>query len=210
MHNGNATADALDPEPEMEQARPGTGRPRESKGSQVRAPSAAAARCLDLLGVPRNASFDAINTAYFTYIKRFPQNPTEEEEARLQEIKRAYDVLRRGYQPKVEKRRARAPIDRRIVALFGTLSLVVLTAGAVWLNWNSIRVKLIHYENGTVLALKGQSAPYGQITGYERVHHFATGNPSSAYLLRLQEDGNDVWVSERLVVNGMTPVTSAK
>lgn len=208
MHNGNAAADAFDPEPEMEEARPRDKRPRDLKPNRGQAPSAAAARYLEVLGVGKNASFDAINTAYFTYVKRFPQNPTEEEEARLQEIKRAYEFLRRGYQPKVEKQ-ARFQIDRRIVVPLAGLTLVSLLAGAVWLNWNTIRVKMIHYENGTVLSLKGQGTPFGQVIGYESSHRFEAGNPSGAYQLRLEQGGTDVWVGERLVVNGMTPLASS-
>jgi hypothetical protein len=204
MHTRNAGADAFDPEPEMEETRPGNVR-RDFKGLRGQAPSGASARYLEVLGVGRNASFDAINTAYFTYIKRFPENPTEEEEARLQEVKRAYDSLRRGYQPKVEKR-ARLQIDKRIVAPLAMLAVLALLGGAVALNWSTLRVKMVRYQSGTVLSLKGQPEPFGQVTGYESGHRFPTGNPSGAYLLRLQQGGDEVWVSERLVVNGMTPL----
>jgi hypothetical protein len=158
-----------------------------------------------VLGVARNASFDAINTAYFTYIKRFPENPTEEEEARLQEVKRAYDCLRRGYQPKVEKR-ARLQIDKRLIAPLAAVAVLALLVGAVALNWSTLRVKMVRYQSGTVLSLKGQGLPFGQVIGYESSHRFETGSPSGAYQLRLQEGGTEVWVGERLVVNGMTPV----
>ena len=209
MPNGNAAADAFDPEPETEESRPRDNRARDLKTNRGPISGAAAARYLELLGVGPNASFDAINTAYFTCVKRFPENPTEEEEARLQEIKRAYDHLRRGYQPKTRKQ-ARLQIDKRVVVPLTALTLVALLAGGVWLNWNTIRVKMVHYGGGTVLALKGQADPFGEITGYERSHQFPTGNPSAAYRLRLKQDGNEVWVSERLVVNGMTPVAPAK
>jgi hypothetical protein len=202
-------ADAFDPEPEMEETRPRDVRPRDLKAIRGQAPSGAASRHLEVLGVGRNASFDAINTAYFMYIKRFPENPTEEEEARLQEIKRAYDFLRRGYQPKVVKQ-ARFVMDKRVaMPLMGLLSLALL-AGLVAFNWKTIRLKMVHYQDGAVLSLKGQGTPFGQVIGYEPSHRFASGNPSGAYLLRLQEGGTEVWVGERLVVNGMTPVAPSK
>lgn len=205
MPNGNAAADAFDPEPEQEQARPRDNRPRDSRSVS----SGAAARCLELLGVGPNASFDAINTAYFMYIKRFPENPTEADEARLQEVKRAYDTLRRSYQPKAEKQ-ARLAIDKRVAFPLMGLASIALLAVLIGFNWKTIRLKVVHYGNGTVLSLKGQGTPFGQVIGYESLHHFDTGNPSGAYQLRLQQDGNDVWVGERLVVNGMTPITASK
>ena len=67
---------------------------------------------------------------------------------------------------------------------------------------------MVHYDNGTVVALKGRSEPYGRIVGFEPVHRFPAGNPSSAYEIRLEGRDTTVWVSERLVVNGMHPVRS--
>jgi hypothetical protein len=209
MPNGNAAADAFDPEPEQETTKPRENRARDGKASRGQVSTAATARSLQVLGVGANASFDAVNTAYFTFIKRFPENPTEQEEARLQDVKRAYDLLRRIYQPKVEKA-PRVQVDKRIAIPLMALTSLLLLGGLVAFNWKTIRLKMVHYQNGTVLSLKGQGTPFGQVIGYESSHRFDTGNPSGAYQLRLAQDGNDVWVGERLVVNGMTPIASAK
>jgi hypothetical protein len=209
MPNGTAAADAFDPEPEQEEARPRDHRPRDAKAGRGQASGAATARCLQVLGVAPNAALDAINTAYFTFIKRFPENPTEEDEARLQDVKRAYDMLRRTYQPKVEKP-PRVQVDKRVLIPLMALTSVALAGVLVAFNWKTIRLKMVHYESGTVLTLKGQGTPFGQVIGYESSHHFETGNPSGAYQLRLQEGGQDVWVGERLVVNGMMPVAASK
>jgi hypothetical protein len=162
-------------------------------------------RYLEVLGLGANASFDAINTAYYTCIKRFPENPTEEDEARLQEVKRAYDILKRNYQPKETKSFHLAFNKKATLPLLG-VAVVALLAGLVALNWNTLRLKMVHYNNGTVVALKGHSEPYGQIVGYESVHRFPAGNPSAAYEMKLDGREVTVWVSERLVVNGMQPL----
>jgi hypothetical protein len=181
-------------------AAPRVERPREAKPAAT-----GVGRYLEVLGVGSNASFDAINTAYYTAIKRFPENPTEEDEARLQEVKRAYDILKRNYQPKAE-RSLRFALDKKVALPLLGVAAVVLLAGLVALNWKTLRLKMVHYEQGTVVALKGHPEPYGQITGYESMHRFPAGNPSAAYEMKLDGRETTVWVSERLVVNGMLPL----
>jgi len=179
--------------------------PRDPRPRDPKPAASGVGRYLETLGLGPNATFDAINTAYFTCIKRFPQNPTEEDEARLQEVKRAYDILKRNYKPK-ETKSFHLAFDRRTsLPLLGVAAAVML-AVLVSMNWKTLRLKMIHYDNGTVVALKGHSEPYGQIVGYESVHRFPAGNPSAAYEMKL--DGRDmtVWVSERLAVNGMQPL----
>lgn len=166
-------------------------------------------RYLEVLGLGPNATFDAINTAYYTCIKRFPENPTEEDEARLQEVKRAYDILKRNYQPKGARTFSLSlslSLNRKTtLPLLGAVTLVLL-GGLVALNWKNLRLKMIHYDAGTVVALKGKPEPYGTITGYEAMHRFPAGNPSPAYELKLEGRDTSVWVGERLVVNGMQPL----
>jgi hypothetical protein len=178
---------------------------REDHPHEAKPAASGVGRYLEVLGLGPNASFDAINTAYYTCIKRFPENPTEEDEGRLQEVKRAYDILKRNYQPKKERSFHFAFNKKVALPLLGVAAVVML-AGLVALNWKSLRLKMIHYNNGTVVALKGHSEPYGQIVGYETMHRFPAGNPSAAYEMKL--DGRDmtVWVSERLAVNGMQPL----
>ncbi|HYV20839.1 MAG TPA: J domain-containing protein [Verrucomicrobiae bacterium] len=183
-------------------------RPSAAREERPVAPKPAAsgvARYLEVLGVGPNASFDAINTAYYTLIKRFPENPTEEDEARLQEVKRAYDILKRNYQPKEEKSFHFA-FDKKVALPLLAVTVVAMLAGLVALNWKNLRLKMVHYNAGTVVALKGHSEPYGQITGYEAMHRFPAGNPSAAYEMKLDGRETTVWVSERLVVNGMQPL----
>ncbi|HET8945795.1 MAG TPA: J domain-containing protein [Candidatus Polarisedimenticolia bacterium] len=186
---------------------PRSATPREEQPREAKPAATGVARYLEVLGVGPNASFDAINTAYYTLIKRFPQNPTEEDEARLQEVKRAYDILKRNYQPKEEKSFHFA-FDKRVALPLLGVTAVMMLAGLVALNWKNLRLKMIHYEQGTVVALKGHGEPYGRITGYESMHHFPAGNPSAAYEMKLDGRETTVWVSERLVVNGMQPLRS--
>jgi hypothetical protein len=186
-------------------AAPRSTAPREERTREAKPAATGVGRYLEVLGVGPNASFDAINTAYYTAIKRFPENPTVEDEARLQEVKRAYDILKRNYQPKRERSFHFAFNKKVAVPLLGAATVVML-AGLLALNWKSLRLKMVRYEKGTVVALKGHSEPYGQITGYEAVHRFPAGNPSGAYEMQLDGRETSVWVSERLVVNGMQPL----
>ena len=162
---------------------------------------------LETLGVKPGASPEDVNTAYYTLIKKFPQNPTEEEEERLQKVKYAYDFVRHAYAP-VKKKPLLALPDRRILApvLAGlaVIGIVVLVA----MNYGAIRLKMTHYENGDVLRFKNQSAPYGQVVGYEALHPFPSGYPSPAYSIRLADREETVWISRRLVVNGMVKASN--
>lgn len=162
---------------------------------------------LDILGLKPGASLEDVNTTYYTLIKRFPQNPTEEEEARLQKVKHAYDLLRRTYVPEVRKP-IRDLVNRRfLVPAIGTLAAVLLVV-LVAMNYGTIKMKMTRYEPGAVLRLKSQSVPFGQVVDFEARHRFPTGNPSPAYAIRLADKDETVWVSQRLVVTGMVPADS--
>src|SRR5262245_9243771 len=164
------------------------------------------ARYLDLLGLKPGATLDAVNIAYFTVVKRFPENPTEEDEARMQELKRAYDILRRAYIPPAKKSVLVLLDKRRLIPLLG-VTAIALAGVLVYLNWGTLRLKMTHYEPGAVLRLKSATVPFGTIVGYESAHHFPAGAPGAAYEVRLDGRTETVWVAERLIVNGMVPVT---
>ena len=100
----------------------------------------------------------------------------------------------------------RFAFDKKVALPLLGVTAVVLLAGLLALNWKSLRLKMIHYEKGTVVVLQGHPEPYGQITGYESMHRFPAGNPSAAYEMKLDGRETTVWVSERLVVNGMQPL----
>jgi hypothetical protein len=164
-------------------------------------------RYFETLGLKPGAPVDEISTTYYTLIKRFPENPTEEEEARLHEIRHAYDLLRRAYVPAEKKVLAELMHRRLLVPVLSVLTVLAIGV-LVAMNYSTIKLKMTHYENGAVLRLKNQSEPYGQIVGYEARHLFPEGNPSAAYSIRLAGQDETVWVSERLVVNGMVPASS--
>lgn len=164
-------------------------------------------RYFEVLGLRPGASLDEINTKYFTIVKQFPENPTEEDEARVQELKNAYNMLRRAYVP-VRKKEFKLALDRRVLIPALSAGSLVALAVLVALNWGAIKMKMTHYDNGAILRFKTQSAPYGQVVGFESTHRFPTGNPSAAYNIKLNGTETTVWVSERLVVNGMTPAAN--
>ena len=185
--------------------------PREPRPKEPKLAATGTGRYLEVLGLGPNTTFDAINTAYYTCIKRFPENPTEEDEARLQEVKRAYDILKRNYKPQTSRTFSLSlslSFNRKTTLPLLCAVTLALFGGLVALNWKNLRLKMIHYDKGTVVALKGKAEPYGTITGYESVHRFPAGNPSPAYELKLEGRDMTVWVSERLVVNGMQPLRS--
>jgi hypothetical protein len=163
-------------------------------------------RYLDLIGLRAGASLDEINTAYYTVVKRFPENPTEEDEARMQELRRAYEILRRAYVPPKQKSLT-ALLDRRL--MMPVLGMVVAASlgSVLYLNRGTIRLKLNHYEPGVVLRLNSAMNPFGTVVGYEAQHRFAAGAPGAAYEIRLDGRQETVWVSERIAVNGMTKMS---
>ena len=186
-------------------ARPAGVRPG-AAGPGARKPSAQhMQRYYEVLGLKSGATLDAINTAYYMLIKRLPQNPTEEDEVRLQEIKRAYEMLKRTH---VAARRkvGRVLFSRRLLIPVMSALTVVALAGLVAVNWGAIKLSMTHYEPGAVLRLKSQGQPYGEVTGFDPRHRWDVGNPSPAYSIRLEGTQDVVWVGERLVVNGMIPV----
>ena len=162
-------------------------------------------RYFDVLGLRSGAPLDAINTAYYMQVKRFPENPTEEDEARLQEIKRAYEMLKRAHVPP-RKKAIKIVLSKRLLIPFMSVLIVVALGALVAFNWGAIKLSMTHYEPGAVLRLKSQGQPYGEVIGFEPQHRWDTGNPSAAYSIRLQGSQDVVWVGERLVVNGMIPV----
>jgi hypothetical protein len=174
-----------------------------NKSSDNKAMSGHLNRYLEVLRLRPGATLDEVNTTYYTIIKKFPQNPTEEEEQRLQELKHAYDMLRRSYAPK--EKGIEVLLNKRL--LIPTLSVltVVLLVALVALNYGTIKLKLTHYNAGAVLRLKTENQPYGEVVGFEAQHAFPIGNPSAAYAIKLAGVQQTVWVSERLVVNGMAP-----
>ena len=194
-----------DPAEQVKPAARSAGRPV-AAGPGARKPSAHhMQRYYDVLGLKNGATLDAINTAYYMLIKRLPENPTEEDEARLQEIKRAYEMLKRTHVPR-QRKVVKALLSRRLLIPVMSALIVVSLAALVAVNWKAIKLGMTHYEPGAVLKLKGQGQPYGQVTGFDPRHRWDTGNPSPAYSIRLEGTQDVVWVGERLVVNGMIPV----
>jgi len=164
-------------------------------------------RCLATLGMKPGATLDEVNTTYYTLIRRFPDNPTEEEEARVAAIRHAYGLLRRAYVPP-QKKGLKAVLDRKILLPAMAVMTVLLMGAMVALNYHTLRLKLTHYNTGAVVRLKDKQEPFGQIVGFETRHQFPTGAPAAAYSIRLTGREETVWVSERLVVNAMVPAAS--
>ncbi len=162
---------------------------------------------LETLGVRPGASLEDVSTAYYTLIKKFPENPTEEEEERLKKVKYAYDFLRHAYAPPKKKPLRALATRRMLVPLLACLAAVGLLV-LVKMNYGAIKIRVTHYENGAVLRFSDQAAPYGEVVAFEARHQFPAGSPSPAYAIRLAGKDETVWISQRLVVTGMVPASS--
>lgn len=162
------------------------------------------ARYRELLRIGPAATLDEINTAYFTVLKRFPENPTEADEEHSRELRRAYDMVRRRYVPPKTKG-LKFVFDKRVMLPLLGVAVLALGGTFLWLNWKNVKMKMTHYEAGAVLRLKDGAAPFGTVTGYEASHKFPAGAPAPAYSIKLDGKEETVWVSERLVVLGMVP-----
>ncbi len=162
------------------------------------------ARYFAILGVRPGATKDEINTIYFALLEQFPENPTEEEEARLQDVKHAYSILQRNYRPVVK----RESVALKLRILVPVLGLTVLVLGGVFcaLNYQSIRLAVVKYQPGDVVRWNNQSEPYGKVLRYDPTHRFHTGEPSAAYEIRLNDKDETIWLSERIVIKAMVPM----
>jgi hypothetical protein len=157
------------------------------------------------LGVKAGASLEDVSTTYYTLIKKFPVNPTEEDEERLQKVKSAYDYLRHAHAP-ARRKPLGAAAKRRILVSVTILLTVASLAGLVVMNYTAIKQSMTHYDKGAVLRFKNQSEPFGEVVTFDSHHQFPTGNPSPAYGFRTTGSEETVWVGQRLVVTGMIPI----
>jgi hypothetical protein len=163
-------------------------------------------QCLEMLGVKPGTSLDEISIAYLNIIERLSKNPTEEEEQRLQEIKRAFELVRREYAPAKDASES-AGMNRRLLLPLGGALAIVLAGVLVVLNSGNLKVAMTRHEPGTVLQLPGRGEPYGEIVAYDDHHQFQAGPPSPAYEIRLTGRNETVWVGARTVVTAMAPVS---
>jgi hypothetical protein len=187
------------PQEGPEAFRVGTFRPG---GANVRGMTDRMSRCLATLGLRPGASLDEINTTYYTILKRFPENPTEDDETHLRGLRHAYDTLRRGYVPP-KKKAVEILRDKRLAIPLMCVATAVLAGVLLHLNWGTVKLKMTRYEPGTVMRLSAASVPFGTIVGYEAAHKFPAGRPGAAYEVRLEGKTETIWVSERIIVNGM-------
>lgn len=157
----------------------------------------------EILGVDPGATLEEINTAYYLHLEKFPENPTEEEEAFQQQLRHAYSVLKRTH---IEPKPRKVLLNRRFLMPVLGLLLVVLGVTLVVMNYSTIQMMVTRYEPGDVLRWRSHQEPYGEVVRYEAEHRFHTGQPSGAYEIRLSGKDETIWVSERLVVKGMMPV----
>lgn len=166
---------------------------------------AALSRYWSVLELPPGASLEQIDTQYYVLIEKLPENPTEEEERRFEEIRRAYSVLRRACATRESKGL------RGISAAFAARAGLVLGAGLLVggilllaFNYKALSVRLTEVPAGTELRVMDSKTVWGTVLEFQRNHTFAAGNPGPAYRVRLAETGEEIWVGERVVELGMS------
>ena len=161
-------------------------------------------RYFELLGLTPGVSKDEINTTYYMLIEKFPKNPTEEEEAQLQEVKHAFTILQRNYTATEPKRRIGFK-PRTMLPILGTLVLV-LGITFVVMNYQDIRLMVVEYQPGDVVRFKDKDVSFGTLLRYDPEHQFHTGPPTPAYEIRLADKEETIWLSDRIVIKGMIVV----
>lgn len=167
-------------------------------------------RYWDRLGLKPGAPLDELDAAYFVMADRLSKAPLPEDEVenkRLNELQHAYQVLRRAYEADREKPRKASPalalsLRKLPPQVWAATALLAAAAVLIVLNLSSLRMVVLQYHAGDVLRLKGRGEPYGTVLGFESRHRFAVGGATPAYHVQLA-NGQDVWVSERVVENGM-------
>lgn len=162
------------------------------------------ARYFAILRLEPGASKDEINTAYYSILERLPDNPTEEEDRKIQQIKHAWSVLQRNYRPAARKR----VVVRRQRSMLPILGLIaaLLAIGFFLFNYQEIRLAVVEYQPGDVVRWQNKSEPYGKILRYDPTHRFQIGEPSPAYEIRLDDKDETIWLSERIVIKAMVPM----
>jgi hypothetical protein len=174
------------------------------------------------LGVPPGATMDEINNAYYFALEQLGQRLTEEQEARLQQLKHSYAVLSRAHEARGTKHAppaAPAHDPRLTMASFGrkrksrrkawislcAVAALVLGVGTVT-RMTSFKLRMKQYEPGTVVRFEKREKPYGTVLRFEPAHRFHTGIPAAAYRLRLADGDEEIWLAERVVEQAMVPV----
>lgn len=166
-------------------------------------PDNSLARYWEALGLKPGTDLEKLDTTYYLMVEKFPKDPTEEEQHRLQELGHAYAVLRRSCVAKetaATTRRSRTQPSRR-PAVMGALLLAGCAVLAM-MNMGDLRRMFVSYNSGDVVRLRGHSTPYGTVNGYERRHSFGAGEPGPAYQIQLAS-GESVWLSAAVVEKGM-------
>lgn len=164
----------------------------------------ALSRYWNALGLPPNCSLEQLETHYCVLIEKIPENPTEEEEQAWNEIRKAYSVLRRACAAKEKK-----AIERISAVLFARAGLALgvgIVLGALCLvafNYRNLAVRWTQVDPGTELRVNGSNKLYGTVVQFERNHAFPAGNPGPAYKVRLADNGEEVWLGERVVELGL-------
>ncbi len=132
-------------------------------------PDNSLARYWEALGLKPGADLEKLDTTYYLMVEKFPKDPTEEEQRRLQELGHAYAVLRRSCVAKetaATVRRGRPRTSKRPIVMGALLAAGLATLAIM--NMGDLRRMLVSYNAGDVVRLRGHSDPYGTVRGYER------------------------------------------
>lgn len=166
------------------------------------------ARHWAILGVPPTMDLADLETSFYVIVEKYSRNPTEEEEAKLQEMQQSYAILRRALEERPAVAGPRLELGeftkrQRITAcLAAVIGLVALS----WFNSGTIKLHFTDLRPDTVLRLANQQEAYATVVRFDPAHQFAVGAPSRAYQLKLAKTEEMVWLSERVVEKGMVPM----
>ena len=163
-------------------------------------------RYYEILRARPGATFKEITTAYYIRVQRLAENPSPGDFQRLQEIKHAFHALKRAFTARGPVKRKKKGAWKPVLLATGMIALFLASSTfLVVINYSSLKLVLTQREVGETLRWKDRPETYGQILAFDPEHPFDIGSPSPAYEIRLTDGSGTVWVSERIVENGMVP-----
>lgn len=158
---------------------------------------------LKLLGLPPNATFDQVKTAFAARSEGFSTPITPDEEERQERIRRAYSIIIRVF----DERSQTTTVERkRWLAKAGGVVLAILLTLLIASNLGTLRDLTAQYEPGDLLYRVDNHVLFGTVVAFDPAHQFAAGRPVAAYQVQLSRSSRKIWISRRAVVGGMKAV----
>ncbi|MCZ6778810.1 MAG: hypothetical protein O7F16_07550 [Acidobacteria bacterium] len=155
--------------------------------------------CCEMLGLSRNSSRDELKLA-FALNRRDVEMAGYDVEAVRKLIKGADDADPLTYEPLPTAAQHVQPVSftpskphaLNAVTMLCVLMVVLVATLCIFL-WPRYGYKLRSFKVNDPLVEARSGEPYATVLEVNRHHEFSNGKVAPAYLLRLKEDGTEVW-----------------